>query len=184
MATQASHITTADQLLAAADDLGPCELVRGELTMMTPAGFEHGDVEANLVAALKVWNQAYAAGRIVPGDTGFLLERNPDTVRCPDVAFVRHDRIPEVLPQGFFPGPPDLAIEIRSPNDKQKDIHAKIDDYLRLGVQVVWDVDPAAKTVIIHRADQDPKAYSADGTLSEPDLLPNLSLPVAEIFAK
>ena len=133
MATRTPPITTAEQLLAAPDDLGPCELVRGELIMLTPAGFSHGDVEVNLITILSNWNRRERAGRIVSGDTGFILERYPDTVRAPDVAFVRSDRIPEVLPQGFFPGPPDLAIEVRSPNDGLKAVQAKIDDYLRLG---------------------------------------------------
>ncbi len=183
MATRTPPITTAEQLLAAPDDLKSCELVRGELIMMTPAGFTHGDIEANLILILGSWNRIQRAGRIVTGDTGFVLERDPDTVRCPDVAFVCRDRIPDVLPQGFFPGPPDLAIEIRSPNDTLKDIQAKIDDYLRLGVQVVWDIDGAHKTVIVHRADHEPQIHSVADTLTAPELLPGFDLPVGDIFS-
>jgi Uma2 family endonuclease len=183
MATRTPPITTAEQLLAAPDDLGPCELVRGELIMMTPAGFRHGDVEVKLIVILGNWNRARNAGRILSGDTGFILERDPDTVRAPDVAFVRKDRVPEVLPQGFFPGPPDLAVEVRSPDDRPKEIQAKIDDYLRLGVQVVWDVDPETTKVIVHKAGSEPQRYSADETLTVPELLPGFKLLVAEIFA-
>ncbi len=70
--------------------------------MMTPAGFEHGNTEANLIAALSNWNRVHRAGRIVSGDTGFILERNPDTVRAPDVAFVGKDRLPDELPRVSF----------------------------------------------------------------------------------
>lgn len=152
--------------------------------MMTPAGFEHGNTEANLIAALSNWNRVHRAGRIVSGDTGFVLERNPDTVRAPDVAFVGKDRVPDELPRGFFPGPPDLAVEIRSPDDRPRNVRAKIDDYLRLGVKVVWEVDLLARNVTVYRPRCEPEIHSADGTLTAPEILPGLELPVSEIFGQ
>ena len=182
MATRTPPITTVEQLLAEPDDLGPCELVRGELIMMTPAGFRHGNIEANLIIVLGTWNRVQRAGRILSGDTGFILERDPDTVRSPDVAFVCNERLPDTLPEGFFPGPPDLAIEIRSPEDRPEAIRAKIAEYLRLGVQVVWDVDPKSKQVIVHRAGNESRAHSEDDTLTAPGLLPEFELRVGEVF--
>ncbi len=100
------------------------------------------------------------------------------------MAFVCSVRIPDTLPSGFFPGPPDLAIEIRSPDDRLMSIEAKIEDYLRLGVQVVWDVNPATETVIVHRPSSEPQTVSTEDVLTEPGLLPDFSLPVREIFAQ
>ena len=180
--TRISTITTADELLHTPGNMEPCELVRGELIMMTPAGFFHGRIEGNILAALSAFVREKDLGMVVTGDTGFLLERSPDTVRAPDVSFIRKARIPSVPPQGFFPGPPDLAVEIRSPDDKLKAIEAKIGDYLRLGVQVVWDVDPQQRTVAIHRTGEKPVILREDETVTEEELLPNFTLAVKEIF--
>ncbi len=118
MPTRPASITTADHLLSASGELGPCELVRGELIMMVPARFAHGRIEGTIYAALDRFVRSRDLGVVAPGDTGFLLERFPDTVRSPDVAFVCRQRIPSVPPQGYFPGPPDLAVEICSPDEK------------------------------------------------------------------
>ena len=120
-------------------------------------------------------------GEITPGDTGFWLEKDPDTVRVPDVAFVRKDRIPEVV-TGFFPGPPDLSVEIRSPNDSPQGCSSRIEDQLRLGVQVVWDVDPQERKVTVHHAQGTPEVFSENDTLSEPALLPGFAVTVKQFF--
>ena len=182
MSTRTQTIRTADELLSAPDDLGPCELVQGELVMMTPAGSLHGWVEGSIYFALFQWVREHELGRVFPGDTGFILERFPDTVRSPDVAFVQRERIPSVPPQGFFPGSPDLAVEIRSPDDRPKEIEGKIRNYLAAGSLVVWDVDPATKTVTVHRSDVEPRVFGEDDTLTEETLLPGFSLAVKDVF--
>lgn len=183
MPTKTPAITTADELLNTPNGLGPCELVKGELLMMTPAGSFHGRVEGNVSFALFKWVRDNKLGMVFPGDTGFLLQQSPDTVRSPDVAFVQRQRIPAVPPQGFFPGSPDLAVEIRSPNDRPKDIEEKIRDYLAAGSLVVWEVDPASRTVAVHRYGVQPEILREDDTLVEEELLPGFSLSVKEIFA-
>ena len=182
MSTKIPLITTADQLLAASKDLDPCELVRGEVIMMTPAGEEHSQVEGNIFLALGAYVRAKGLGRIYTGDAGFLLEENPDTVRAPDVAFVQSSRTSAQPHKGYFPGPPDLAVEVRSSDDRPKGIAAKIEDYLRLGVLVVWDVDPGKRTVTIHQADSEPRACGEEDLLTEPALLPGFEMVVSDAF--
>ena len=182
MPTKIPLITTADQLLAASDELGPCELARGELIMMTPAGDEHSRIEATVFLTIGNYVQAQRLGLTYTGDAGFLLEEDPDTVRAPDVAFVRASRVSLRPHRGFFPGPPDLAVEIRSPDDRPEEIAAKIEEYLRMGVQVVWDVDPEKRTVVVHQSESEPRTYSENDTLTEPILLPGFEMPVKSMF--
>lgn len=100
--------------------------------MMTRAGEEHSQIEGNLHLALGAYVRTHGLGRVYTGDAGFLLERDPDTVRAPDVAVVRSSRASAAPHKGYFPGPPDLAVEIRSPEDRPKDIAVKIEEYLGL----------------------------------------------------
>ena len=101
-----AQITTAEQLLRHSHAFDPCELVRGELILTTPAGASHGHIEGLLLARLRVHVEANGLGKVFSGDTGFILETSPDTVRSPDVAFVCSERVPPEPVEGFFPGPP------------------------------------------------------------------------------
>ena len=174
-------ITTAEQLFDAGD-IGRCELVRGELIMMSPAGSEHGGVIGNLNAI--VWNfvRSHRLGRIFGAETGFIIAHNPDTVRAPDVAFVRAERVPGRLPRGFFSGAPDLAVEVLSPSDRASEVLAKAQDWLAAGCRMVWVVDPETQTVTVYRNLRDVLVLAAADTLTGDDVLPGLSLSVAEIF--
>ena len=119
----AQQITTADQLLEA-PGLGRCELLRGELVMMPPAGFEHGRIEMAISAPLACFVKEHSLGVVTGAETGFLIGRDPDTVRAPDVAFVRAKRVPATPTTGFFEGAPDLAVEVLSPNDRASELLA------------------------------------------------------------
>lgn len=177
-----ANITTAKQLLELPDNFGPCELVRGELTMMTPAGSRHGRAEARLLSRIEAFADKQKLGFVFPSDSGFLLERDEHTVRCPDVAFVCAARMPAEPIDGFFPGPPDWAVEIRSPSTRLPELLAKIAHYLETGVKVVWDVDLDAQTVTIYRAAGTVETSSGDATLTEPELLPGFFIALKEIF--
>ena len=182
MDTRTQAITTADQLLQASAELDPCELVRGELIMMTPVGSYHAQVEDNIYPLLSLFVRTNKLGKACPSDAGFLLERYPDTVRVPDIGFIRRERVPSVPPQGYFPGAPDLAVEIRSPNDRPGEVDRKIQEYLTAGTIVVWDVDPTTKTVTVHRKGAVPRVLGEDEILTEEDLLPGFSLAVKDVF--
>lgn len=175
------EITTAEQLLEA-PDLGRCELVRGELVMMSPAGYEHGDVAARILGHLFQFVRKNRLGTVTAAETGFQIGRDPDTVRAPDVGFVRADRKPLVRTRGFFQGPPDLAVEVVSPNDRVGDVQGKVQDWLASGCRVVWVADPTSQTVSIHRGSRDTVRLTIEDELTDDDTLPGFRLAVAEIF--
>jgi Uma2 family endonuclease len=175
-------ITTAEQLWEA-PDLGPCELVRGELIMMTPAGYEHGRICGNLCFLLRRFVSQHRLGEVVTGEPGFVIARDPDTVRAPDVAFVRAERVPPAGSRGFFQGAPDLAVEVLSPTDRAGEVLAKVRDWLASGSLAVWVVDPRTQTVSVYHGRSEVTILSAGDTLGGGEVLPGFSLPVAEVFA-
>jgi len=175
------HITTAAQLLEASG-LGRCELVRGELIMMSPAGSEHGSIIVNITAPLATFVKQHRLGHVFSADTGFHIARDPDTVRAPDVAFVRQERIAGEIPKGFFPGAPDLAVEVVSPGDRASEVLAKVQDWLEAGSAAVWIVDPHTRRVSVYRGGEVAVLKEAD-SLAGGDLLPGFSLPVTDVFA-
>lgn len=152
--TTASVISTADQLFHKAAGLGRCELVRGELRMVSPAGSRHGAVTLRIATLLANHVDANRLGQVFAAETGFILARNPDTVRAPDVAFVRRGRLETGLPTGYFPGPPDLAVEVLSPDDRPAAVAAKTADWLAAGTRLVWVVDPATRSLAAHAAEE------------------------------
>jgi Uma2 family endonuclease len=176
---------TAEQLYDMPDDGLRRELVQGEVFTMNPAGFGHGAISVRLARLLDDHVEHHRLGVVVGAETGFVLARNPDTVRAPDAAFVRQSRVEKVAAlQKFFPGPPDLAVEVISPDDRPRDIEAKIHDWLSHGAVVVWSVDPRGRTVTVYRSAADPLVLGEQEFLEAPDLLPGLRLNVAEIFPK
>ena len=169
------------------DDGYRYEIWHGELVRMAPAGGRHGECEANLVAALR--QHARGLGRVYTGDTGFLLREDPDELVSPDVAFVRHDRLPPSAERiSYLRVVPDLVVEIRSPSDTDADVRAKLSLYLEVGVALVWIVDPQKQTVEEVRAsasglsDSRLMHASAGDVLEGGELLPGFRVSLADIF--
>ena len=144
---------TADELLRLNDPAARRELVRGELIVREPAGFRHGDIAARLLIAVGTFVESRYLGRVFTAETGFRLRTNPDTVRAPDVAFVRRDRLPDPPPRGYAAIAPDLVIEVLSPDDRPGDILNKVGDWLQAGTSLAWVVDPDHRTARVYRAD-------------------------------
>ncbi len=161
-AMPSTALLTADDL-ANLPDAGLHELVRGVLRIVSPADASHGSIGTRLLAALAQHVYAHGLGEIFGEGTGFLLERNPDTVLAPDVAIVARQRLP---PDGLTPSyldlPPDLAVEVVSKTDRRAAVMEKVADYLRLGVRSVWVVRPTERTVAIYEAWAPPGQASAD----------------------
>lgn len=172
---------TADQLFSLGD-IGPCELIRGELTHMSPTGYDHGRIASKIDRIIGNFAEKRKLGQVLASEAGFIISRDPDTVRAPDVAFVRAERDPPGGQKQFFPGPPDLAVEVLSPADRASEVNAKVQDWLDAGTVVVLVVDPQTQTVAVHRRPHDVQILTRDDSLSIADLLPEFSLPVKEIF--
>jgi Uma2 family endonuclease len=180
----APAITTADALLAAGD-IGRCELVRGELVMMSPAGFDHGRIAWKLSLLVGRFVSDHGLGVMTAAETGFLLSRNPDTVRAPDVAFVRKERLRDAPRRGYFPGAPDLAVEVLSPDDSAAEVLAKVREWLSAGTGQVWIVDPGHRTISVHRGhgtEATIRTFGEQETIAAAEPLAGLRFRVADVF--
>jgi Uma2 family endonuclease len=176
------HVTTAEELLRT-PGLGRCELLRGELIMMSPAGFEHGRIAALICGRLVQFLEQHPVGVVMGAETGFWIERDPDTVRAPDVAFLRTERLPPTAVRGFFPEAPDLAVEVLSPDDRASEVFGKVQDWLAAGCRAVWVVDPASKTVSVYSGARQALVLREGDEITGGDLLSGFRLPLAEVFA-
>src|SRR3990167_752546 len=155
-------LLTADDLWKIVADGSRYELSRGELVPMTPVGLQHSAIVGRLGEFLSRYVRENQLG-IVGTEGGFKLERDPDTLRAPDIHFVSKARIEkEGITQKFADFPPDLAIEVLSPEDTASEVQKKVEEYLAGGVRLFWVVDPATKTVTAYRSHQDVKVFPQD----------------------
>jgi Uma2 family endonuclease len=180
--TMPAAITTADELLLLHEPGHRHELVRGELRRMSPAGHWHGSSGSILHALLTQFVRERRLGRTFLAETGFLLATDPDTVLAPDLAFVRCHRLPPQGP-GYFPGPPDLAVEVASPGDSPAALRERAQLWLLHGASTVWIVDPVARTVAVHRQEAPVLRLDENDVLVDADLLPGFSIAIRELFA-
>ena len=157
------------------------ELVGGELREMTPAGRRHARAAQNVNRALDAYVQARRLGEVFP-EYGYVLSSDPDTVRAPDVSFVRTDRLDQGGPdEGFYRGVPDLAIEVISPSDRFSEVRAKVEEYLDAGTPMVVVVDPQNREVLV-RTRRDRIELSEFDVLDGGDVVPGWKLPVRDLF--
>ena len=172
---------TADELLNMPDDSFRYELVRGELRKMPFADHVHSERALAIGASLLIHARANRLGRVYGADTGFELA--PDHVRAPDAAFVRAERADAAQDSdGFFPGPPDLAVEVISPDDLYMDVEEKIADWLDAGAQAVVVANPSGRTVEIRRSRTNVVILNEDDVLEVQDVVPGWRMAVADIF--
>ena len=175
---------TAEELLRLPDDGTRRELVRGELKEMTPAGNEHGYVALRIASRLERHVDANRLGRVYAAETGFKIASDPDTVRAPDAAFVSRERVEEVgRVEGFWPGAPDLAVEVVSPGDTHAEVVEKSLAWLDAGCRMVLVAEPQRKVVTVYRSREDIRILTEDEAVDGAEVVPGWRLPVAEIFA-
>jgi len=177
------RLLVAEDLYAIQDDGQHHELVHGLMISEPLAGGRHGMVAAAVAEELRRFSRRHRLGVTLTCDVGFILHRSPDTVRGPDVAFVRQARY-EALddPSQAIPGPPDLAVEVLSPHDRPAAVHAKVADYLAAGTPVVWIVDPSQERVTVYRSLFEPSVFAADDELTAEDVLPGFRVRVGAFF--
>jgi len=174
---------TADELLAMPDDGYRYELVEGELRRMSPAGDEHGQVGMELAIPLGSHVKKNELGKLYLTETGFLIRTNPDTVRAPDIAFVRMERIKQTPGiKGYRVGAPDLAVEVVSPGDTVNEVEDKVAEWLEGGARMVWVVSPKLHTVTVYRSLTDIVTLTAKDKLDGGEVVPGFQISVTEIF--
>ena len=174
---------TADVLLAMPEDGNRYELIGGELMMMSPAGGQHGILAARILRKLGNFVEDAGLGAVFAAETGFLLTSNPDTVRAPDVAFVCRQRLDDVGPvTGYWPGAPDLAVEVLSPSDSYSQVEEKALCWLDSGCRMVLVVDPQQEHITVYESRDRIRVLDIDATLDGGTVVPGWSVPVAEVF--
>jgi Uma2 family endonuclease len=175
---------TAEELFALPDDGMRHELIAGELRTVAPSGRRHGRLAVELTIFLAQYVKAHRLGEVWGAETGCILARNPDTVRAADVTFVRRERLGAQLDdQGYWPGAPDLAVEVLSPSDRRGEVAEKVATWLHHGTRMVVVVDPRRRTVAVHRPDQPARTLTEADSLDGADVVPGWSVAVRALFA-
>ncbi|HKI30328.1 MAG TPA: Uma2 family endonuclease [Gemmataceae bacterium] len=158
------------------------ELVRGEVIELPSPRKIHGVVCVNVVTELNLYVRQRRKGYITSNDSGVILERDPDTVRGPDVALYEDaSKFADLHPK-YGEVPPRLAVEVLSPDDKAKHVTRKITDYLNNGVDLVWLIDPEDRTVTVYRRERGQYLRKVDEELTGDDILPDFRCKVADFF--
>jgi len=160
------------------------ELIRGELIVMSPTKPLHGIVCARLAAALINFVEANDLGMAFGAETGFVVERDPDSVLGADAAFVSKERLTTVDNfEKFFPFAPDLAIEVLSPSNTVREINEKIALYFAAGSRAVWVFNPKKRTAAVYTSPSEFHTLEENDTLDGGDVLPGFSLDLSKLFA-
>ncbi len=159
------------------------ELVEGELVVMAPAGGRHGRIANTIAYFLTQVSRDRKWGTVFAAETGFLLRRDPDTVRAPDVAFVSSERLgTDEAPAGFLKMAPDLPVEVVSPSDSAAAVQSKVEDWLGAGTRLVWVVYPDTRSVTVYRSLNEAEVLSEPDALDGAPVLPDFALPVSDLF--
>ena len=180
----ALKLVTAEELLAMPRGQGHrYELLRGVLVEKMPTGDPHGIAVTRIAAALHNYSDDNDYGAARSGEPGYRLERDPDTVRAPDVAWIAPGRIPPGT-QGYPELAPDLAVEVKSPRNSYAELAAKAGMWLSYGSREVWVADPERTTLTVYRPYQEPLVLGEEDTLAGGDLLPGFATPVWRLFRR
>ena len=183
MTTAKTKLLTAEDLLRLSSQGVRGELIRGVLYETMPTGHEHGRILVNLGAELRLFTKPHRLGTVVGGDVGVWLERNPDTVRAPDLAFFSSEKAqPQEIVVGYAEVVPDLVVEIVSPNDTPREVREKAEMWLAFGVGLAWVINPDTRTIDVHRRGHPILTLTDQDALDGLDILPGFTCPVSDIF--
>lgn len=175
-------LMTAEELLLVSIPDKHVDLVRGVLEVREPPGYTHGRVTVNLLMRLAAHVERARPDHVLVTETGFTLTRGPDTVRGPDIALVRRDRVPSPEPRGFLELAPELIVEVLSPRDRPGEVLAKVADWLTAGTRLVWVVDPERRVARVYRGDGSEAIVGADAALDGEDVLPGFACRLPEVL--
>jgi Uma2 family endonuclease len=176
-------LMTADEL-SRLPDLGPSELVEGRVVLMSPTGFSHGDVELGHGSELRLRARKSGRGKVVGGEVGIFIRRDPDTVRAADLLYISHERLATRGPSAYLDVAPELAVEILSPDDRWSDVMEKVSDYFSAGVIRVWILDSRLRKVFAYQSLNEVHTFEEGDVLSDEELLPGFSCRIADLFGE
>ncbi|MDE0198137.1 MAG: Uma2 family endonuclease [Caldilineaceae bacterium] len=176
-------LLTANDLLRLYSEGVRGELIRGALCETMPTGLTYGEIVMNLGGALRNFIRPRRLGRLVGSDSGMMLERDPDTVREPDIVFISAQKLPlNVRLSGYYEGAPDLVAEIVSPSDGPREVYHKALMWISFGVSLVWVVNPEKRAIEVHRPNQPLLSLTENDILDGGEVLPGFNYPVRDVF--
>ena len=178
-----ARLLTADDLLRLYSEGVRGELIRGVLCETMSTGELHGKIVMRLGGMLFSFVEPRGLGTLLASDAGVLVERDPDSVREPDIAFTSVERRPlDAWNEKYAEIVPDLVVEVASPRDGRSVVHDKAMMWLRYGVRLVWVVHPRTRTVDVHRAGHEVVTLSEGDALDGLDVLPRFHCDVSSVF--
>ncbi len=179
----AADLLTADDLLRLYSEGVRGELIRGEFCETVSSGGEHGEIAMNMGGEVRSFVRPRRLGRVSGSDSGVLLERDPDTVREPDMLYISAETLPlDVRVTKYYEVVPDLIVEIKSPSESRDAFTDKLRMWLSYGVRVAWGVFPETRTVEIHVAGATTTVLTDADTLDGGEVLPGFTCAVSGIF--
>lgn len=178
-----TRLMTVEDLEREGTPEGRWELIDGELVEMSPSGGVASKVAIRFAHLLMVYADPQHLGEVFGADGGFVLFPDRPTIRVPDVAFVRAERLPAEADQvGFLRLAPDLVVEVLSPTDRMVDVLAKVAMYHDAGVPLVFLVDPRTRSVAVYPLGGPPRDLAEGDEIDGGDVLPGFRVPVTELF--
>ena len=178
-----TSVTTAEHLYAMPSDNNRYELVEGVLKMMSPAGNEHGKIANRISFLLTKHVEQYDLGEVYAAETGFLISRNPDTVRAPDAAFVSHELLASVEPTKLYlPLAPELVVEVISPNDRFSEVESKASQWLAAGTKLVLVADPGNLSIKTYESESNIRSYQSGDEVDCNEACKGWILSVDDVF--
>jgi len=174
---------TADDFERIASVLGPCELVKGEIIPMAPAGIPHSDANARIGAFFFFFCMKTRNGRVLIGEAGLVVQEDPDTVRGADALYISHKRLPRGTRwHGFLRQPPELVVEVMGSDATWDKLEEKVSEYHAFGVDEVWVIDPNTFSVRVYPKNAKSRLLHESDTLTGGKLLPGFKCKVADLF--
>ena len=158
------------------------ELVDGRPTEIEMPSMRHGLACVKATRFLDAFVDGHRLGRVFPNDSLFLIRRNPDVLRGPDVCYYSFARMPGAAPDGVCEVAPELAVEVKSPSNTWTELFVKVGEYLEAGVTAVLLIDPERRTASVYRSDTGQVTFAPSDTLTLPDVLPGFAVEVAKFF--
>jgi Uma2 family endonuclease len=183
MSTVAQKLLTAEEffLMPSPPNGLQQELVRGEIISMPPPGALHGSCCVKTVHRLSNFVYDGPGGILLCNDAGFITERDPDSVRGPDISYWTKDRLKEI-PVGYIEISPDMLVEVLSPSNTRKQILAKLREYFAKGVRLVWVIAPEDRTLTIYRTPDEGRLLHESATVTGEDVLPGFTCRVSDLL--
>ena len=175
---------TEEELQSLPDNGFDHEVVDGELVMSPKNNFEHENICFRLSVAMQAFNEQHKLGVILGSSAGFWMHNR--NCRAPDVSFIPRARLREAgfttRTRRFFPGAPDLAVEVLSPNTSRRDMNERLRDFFSSGTQIAWLINPKLESVEVCYALDNRKLLGSGAELDGEHLMPGFRYPIADLF--